>query len=50
MKIVTLASGSKGNSIYLETDEVKVLIDIGITIKQIEERLSLLEVDPKTIS
>jgi phosphoribosyl 1,2-cyclic phosphodiesterase len=50
MKIVTLASGSKGNSIYLETDEIKVLVDIGITIKQIEQRLAILEVEPVTIN
>ena len=35
MKVVTLASGIKGNSIYLETEKVKLLVDVGITIKQI---------------
>jgi phosphoribosyl 1,2-cyclic phosphodiesterase len=34
-----LASGSKGNCIYLGTKKTKVLIDAGISGKQIEERL-----------
>jgi len=34
-----LASGSKGNSVYLGTQKTKILIDAGISGKQIEERL-----------
>ena len=49
MKIVTLGSGSKGNSTYLETEKVKVLIDAGLTIKQLEERLLSLLINPSDI-
>lgn len=39
MQIVVLASGSKGNAIYIETEQSKVLFDAGISIKKIKERL-----------
>ncbi|MCB1212830.1 MAG: MBL fold metallo-hydrolase [Chlamydiia bacterium] len=35
-----LASGSKGNAIYVGTDEKKILIDAGISCKLLKERLS----------
>ena len=34
MKVVILASGSKGNSIYIETPKTKILIDSGISLLQ----------------
>lgn len=40
-----LASGSKGNSIYLGTKNTKILIDAGLSFKTIKERLSLINVD-----
>ena len=49
MKVATLASGSKGNSTYLESNEAKVLIDAGLTLKELEKRLRLIEVDPNQI-
>lgn len=39
MKIIVLASGSKGNAIYIETENSKVLFDVGISFKTIKERL-----------
>ena len=39
MKICTLASGSSGNSLYVETDHARILIDAGISNKKIKERL-----------
>ena len=39
MHIVVLSSGSKGNAIYIETEHTKVLFDVGISLKQIKERL-----------
>ena len=33
MKFKVIASGSKGNMIYIETNECKVLLDCGITYK-----------------
>lgn len=40
MKFVVLASGSSGNATYIETPKVKLLIDVGIALKQIESRLA----------
>ena len=39
MKIVVLGSGSKGNSVYIETKEAKVLIDAGLTYAETYNRL-----------
>ena len=39
MKIVILASGSKGNATYIETPQTKILIDTGISLKQVRSRL-----------
>ncbi len=40
-----LASGSKGNCIYLGTKKSKILIDCGISAKAITERLGEINVD-----
>lgn len=48
-RFTPLASGSKGNCILLETDGKKLLIDCGLTLKQLTERLALCETDPKEI-
>lgn len=40
-----LASGSKGNCIYLGTSQTKVLIDAGISAKAIKARLEEINVD-----
>lgn len=39
-----LASGSKGNCLYLGTKKTKILIDAGISTKNIKERLSEIDV------
>lgn len=49
MKIVTLASGSKGNCTLVQTDNVKMLIDAGISLTEIEQKLQLLNVNPHDI-
>lgn len=50
MKICVLASGSGGNSTYIETNEYKILIDIGKNKKYIVEKLNSIGVDPKDIN
>jgi phosphoribosyl 1,2-cyclic phosphodiesterase len=45
-----LASGSKGNSIFLGTERTRILIDAGISGAMLEKRLSALGVDIKTIA
>src|SRR5579862_6475220 len=40
-----LASGSKGNCIYIGTEKTKLLIDVGISTKILKQRLELIGVD-----
>lgn len=49
MLVSVLASGSEGNSTYVETDDVKLLIDIGMTTKYIKERLLEIGTNPEEI-
>lgn len=44
-----LASGSKGNCLYLGTEKTRLLIDAGISMKNIKERLSHIGVDIESI-
>lgn len=50
MKVCVLASGSKGNSTYIETEESKILIDLGPTTLYIEQKLKDLNINPKDIT
>ncbi len=50
MKIVVLASGSKGNSTYIEQGETKILIDLGVPCNYVEDKLKDINVDPKDIN
>ena len=45
MLVSVLASGSEGNSTYVETADVKLLIDAGMNTKYIKESLEKLGVD-----
>ncbi|MGH7885908.1 MAG: MBL fold metallo-hydrolase [Thermodesulfobacteriota bacterium] len=49
MKVCTLASGSSGNSVYLETAYSKILIDAGISLRQIKLRLENIGVNIKEL-
>lgn len=49
MRVVVLASGSEGNSTYIETEEVKLLIDLGKNTKYIKTQLEKLGVNPEEI-
>lgn len=49
MKIVVLASGSKGNSTYIEHNNTKILIDFGVSSNYVEKKLKDINVDPKEI-
>ena len=42
MKICTLASGSSGNSLYLESQRSKILIDAGVSLRRISRSLQSL--------
>lgn len=50
MRVVVLASGSEGNSTYIETKETKLLIDMGRNAKYIKEKLESIGVQAKEIN
>lgn len=45
----SLYSGSSGNSLFVESENTKLLIDAGVSSKKIEEALANLEIDPTSI-
>ncbi len=49
MKLCVLGSGSKGNVTYFESGKTKILIDCGITYKQLTTRLSNKELSIDTL-
>ena len=49
IKFCSLASGSSGNSQYIETEKIKVLVDVGLSGKRTQELLSSIEVEANTI-
>ena len=46
----SLYSGSSGNSLFVETENTKILIDAGVSSKKIETALANLEVDPASLN
>lgn len=44
-----LASGSKGNSLLLCTDQTRLLIDAGLSARELSRRLALIGVAPDTL-
>ena len=42
----SLYSGSSGNSLFVESENTKLLVDAGVSSKKIEEALANLEIDP----
>ena len=49
MKICSLASGSKGNCLYLETGDTRVLIDVGMSLRETLLRMEGCGIDPAGI-
>ena len=49
MKICVLASGSKGNCTYIESENHRILIDLGTSCLSIEKQLKKIGVNPETI-
>ncbi len=50
MRVVVLASGSEGNSTYIETNEIKILIDLGKNTKYLKTQLENINVNPAEIN
>lgn len=46
----SLYSGSSGNSLFVESENTKLLIDAGVSSKKIETALTNLNIDPSTIN
>lgn len=49
MRVCNLASGSKGNCTYIESDNARLLIDIGVTAKYVVDNLTELGVNPASV-
>lgn len=49
MRVSVLASGSKGNSTYIETNKLKILVDIGTSCAYIERTLKSIGIEPRDI-
>ena len=49
LNFCSLYSGSSGNSLFVETDNTKLLIDAGVSSKKIEKALNDIHIDPSSI-
>ena len=49
LNFCSLYSGSSGNSLYVETENTKLLVDCGVSCKKVEEGLKSMDVDPSSI-
>ena len=50
LNFCSLYSGSSGNSLFVETDNTKILVDAGVSSKKIESALSDINVDPSSLN
>ena len=50
MRICLLASGSKGNSLLVESGRTRLLIDAGISARELRKRLELVGVDAESLN
>jgi len=48
--ITILGSGSNGNCTYVETDEVRLLVDVGFSGRQIRQRLASIGRSPESLT
>lgn len=49
MNVSVLASGSKGNVTFIQTEQISFLIDLGPTCSYVEKKLEELNIDPHEI-
>lgn len=45
MRVCLLASGSKGNAVYIEAGDSRILVDAGLSAREIERRLGTIGAD-----
>ena len=49
MRFSVLASGSGGNACYVETTDSRILVDAGLSCRELVRRLELIEVNPESL-
>lgn len=49
MRFVSLGSGSRGNALLIETAGCRLLLDCGFSVRELEQRLASVGVDPRTL-
>ena len=49
LNFCSLYSGSSGNSLFIQTENTKILVDAGVSSKKIEEGLHSIDVEPSSI-
>ena len=50
MRIAVLASGSKGNSAIVSAGETRILVDAGLSCRELLRRMAIVGQDPERIS
>lgn len=50
VRLTILGSGSSGNCAYLETDEARILVDAGFSLRQIRQRLATIGRTPENLT
>lgn len=50
MRLAVLGSGSGGNAMVLECGDTRILLDAGLSAKQLVRRLGMLGVDPESLN
>ena len=49
MRVINLGSGSKGNSSFIMAGDYRILLDIGLTTKEVERRLEFIGESPEKV-
>lgn len=49
MRVINLSSGSDGNLTYVESENTRILVDAGLSCKEISSRLELIGVKPEDL-
>ena len=50
LKIQTIASGSKGNCTFIASENTRILVDIGLSLRELTARLRASNIDPSSIN
>ena len=50
LNFCSLYSGSSGNSLFVQTENTRLLIDVGVSSKKVEEALHSINVEPSSIN